>query len=91
MVNSHIGHPIKNLREFTTTNRDTYTKKKIQRIQDTNTGRLQKSSVPIGTLCYWRILRNIFYLFFICHIICFKIEIVSTLIYLKEYFEFYCM
>ena len=52
MVNSHIGHPVKNLREFTTTNRDTYTKKKIQRIQDINTGRLQKSSVPIGTLCY---------------------------------------
>lgn len=50
---SHIDHPIKGLREFSTTHSDTYTPKEVINPINMHTGRLQKSSIPIGTLnCY---------------------------------------
>jgi len=50
---SHIGYPIKDLREFSTTHSDMYTPKKVINPINTHMGRLQKSSIPIGTLnCY---------------------------------------
>ena len=47
---SHIGDPIHNFREFNTTHSDTYTFKEPTRVLDIKAGRLQKSSVPIGTM-----------------------------------------
>jgi len=52
LVESHIGTPMKNFREFRTTNRETYTPKTSVFHENIDTGRLQKSSVPIGTLSY---------------------------------------
>jgi len=48
---SHIGDPIRNFREFKTTHGDTYTSKEQTRVINIDAGRLQKSSLPIGTLC----------------------------------------
>ena len=47
---SHIGDPIQGLREFSTTHSDTYTPKETPHLMNIDTGRLQKSSIPIGTL-----------------------------------------
>ena len=50
---SHIGDPIKGFREFSTTHSDTYTTKEFAHPVNMDLFRLQKSSIPIGTLnCY---------------------------------------
>jgi len=50
---SHIGVPIHGLKSFSTTHSDTFTLKSIPRPKNIDVGRLQKSSIPIGTLQHW--------------------------------------
>ena len=51
MINSHIEEPVEGLHLFDTTHGDTFTPKQPARVT-IDTGRLQRSSVPIGTMAY---------------------------------------